>query len=628
MSAHARAEAFDAPTAAPATVAAARGASGLLQRKCACGGASGAAGKCGDCERKKLNRSHSAGQSAAASAHATGHAASLVADVLGSAGQPLDAGTRALMETRLGHDFGHVRVHTGAQAAQSARAVGALAYTVGRQVVFDANQYQPSTSAGRRLLAHELTHVVQQGGDSRFQGKLEVGSPDSADEREADAAAAAFETGTGAEQISQSPARPGASPVLRRKTGGAGSWFTGLFSSLVLGTVGFPESWLHDYLKKLDETNDIEGDPDSDDKAREIVNAWRKGDSPFVLTARRKALLIHEMLDGPTMADDENAILELLERSYNFELSYIFGAGGVTGKRLAEDVPDDIGDHLREFYYRRFESEKNYESARDTVVAGIIRPQGYPVPLGVELPPAGAGMLVETKTFDPKGAPGWSVPCVLGLLCAEDASIVAQLPSLDVKTMERINVKKWTFDGKSWSHKVVHPAGVNKPDEKLVGVLKSSSCNSATQTLFHEVRHQNQTEDLRKTHFAMEVDAYTEQTKWAIKRGLPEERQSLDSPSLRKSDKDTGAESPNAEAIEKKVSNIYGRPKDETGQDADEGEIKGHVAPNKTILKLADDTTKERESRAGESYLEEPPTFVKAEKIDPTVWVCPKDKKP
>ncbi|HEY0172934.1 MAG TPA: hypothetical protein VGB98_18085, partial [Pyrinomonadaceae bacterium] len=395
----------------------------------------------------------------------------------------------------------------------------------------------------------------------------------------------------------------------------------------VLGTVGFPESWLQDYLKKLDEMNDIEGDPDSDDKAREIVNKWRKGGSPFVLTAQRKALLIHEMLDGPTMQDDEDAILELLERSYNFELSYIFGAGGVTGKRLAEDVPDAIGDRLREFYYRRFESGKNFESARDTVVAGIVRPQGYPiVPLGVELPPVGA-IMTENKLFDDKGAPGWNAPCVLGLLCAQDASIVAQLPTLDVKVIERIDVKKWTFDGKSWSHRVVHPSGVNKPDERLVGILKSSSCNAATQTIFHEVHHQNQTEDMRKTHFTMEVDAYTEEVKWAIKRGLPEERQSLDSPSLRQSDKNTGAESPDAEAIEKKVSKIYGRPKDESGKDADEGEIKGHEAPNTTKLELSDGSPLKRPSRKGESYLEEPPTFVKAEKIDPSIWQCPKEQK-
>ena len=194
MSAHVRAEAFDPPGAATAS-AAARGVSALLQRKRAYGGAAaGAAGKCDDCESKRLARSPSANQSAAASSREAGRAAPLVAGVLGSAGQSLDAGARALMETRLGHDFSHVRVHTGAQAAQSARAVNALAYTVGQQIVFDVNQYQPSTSAGRRLLAHELTHVVQQQGGRSNPSRSGLSTASSEHEREADRIAEKFDS--------------------------------------------------------------------------------------------------------------------------------------------------------------------------------------------------------------------------------------------------------------------------------------------------------------------------------------------------------------------------------------------------------------------------------------------------
>jgi hypothetical protein len=81
---------------------------------------------------------------------------------LSSAGSPLDGEARAFMEPRFGHDFAHVRVHVDARAAESARAVGAQAYTVGRHVVFGGGSYAPSTSSGRRLIAHELAHVVQQ----------------------------------------------------------------------------------------------------------------------------------------------------------------------------------------------------------------------------------------------------------------------------------------------------------------------------------------------------------------------------------------------------------------------------------------------------------------------------------
>ena len=98
-----------------------------------------------------------------ASSNATVNAAPpVVHDVLQSPGQPLDAGTRAFMESRFGHDFGHVRIHADARAAESAHAVNAAAYTVGRDVVFGAGRYAPNSREGQRLLAHELTHVVQQ----------------------------------------------------------------------------------------------------------------------------------------------------------------------------------------------------------------------------------------------------------------------------------------------------------------------------------------------------------------------------------------------------------------------------------------------------------------------------------
>jgi hypothetical protein len=109
-----------------------------------------------------------------------------VHDVLRSPGQPLDTATRAFMEPHFGHDFGEVRVHADARAAESARAVNALAYTVGRDVVFDTDHYAPATAAGRMLLAHELTHVVQQNGASVDLQQLSLAPDDqSPQEREA-----------------------------------------------------------------------------------------------------------------------------------------------------------------------------------------------------------------------------------------------------------------------------------------------------------------------------------------------------------------------------------------------------------------------------------------------------------
>ncbi|MEG4318615.1 MULTISPECIES: DUF4157 domain-containing protein [unclassified Microcoleus] len=86
----------------------------------------------------------------------------IVHEVLSLPGQPLNSDTRTLMESSFAHDFSHVRLHTDARAAESAKSVDALAYTVGKHVVFGTGQYMPKTPAGQKLIAHELAHTIQQ----------------------------------------------------------------------------------------------------------------------------------------------------------------------------------------------------------------------------------------------------------------------------------------------------------------------------------------------------------------------------------------------------------------------------------------------------------------------------------
>jgi len=90
-----------------------------------------------------------------------------VAHLLSGQGQPLEPSLRQEMEQSFGHDFAKVRVHTDAEAGQSARDLDAQAYTVGQSIVFGAGRFAPGTPAGRRLIAHELTHVVQQSGPGK-----------------------------------------------------------------------------------------------------------------------------------------------------------------------------------------------------------------------------------------------------------------------------------------------------------------------------------------------------------------------------------------------------------------------------------------------------------------------------
>ncbi len=108
-----------------------------------------------------LRRKGSGGGAATADA---GVAPASVEAVLSGVGQPLAAPVRGDMERRFGHDFSTVRIHAGPEAARSADMVAAQAYTVGRDIVFGPGRYAPETRSGRRLIAHELAHVIQQVG--------------------------------------------------------------------------------------------------------------------------------------------------------------------------------------------------------------------------------------------------------------------------------------------------------------------------------------------------------------------------------------------------------------------------------------------------------------------------------
>jgi hypothetical protein len=123
---------------------------------CSCGGT------CGECRSEEVAR-----RTTMSPAGGAGTAES--PGMLGS-GRPLDSGIRESMETHFGRSFEDVRVHTDEDAAEAAQAVDARAYTVGSHIVFGQSQFDPATTEGQRLLAHELAHVIQQlGAPNRIQ---------------------------------------------------------------------------------------------------------------------------------------------------------------------------------------------------------------------------------------------------------------------------------------------------------------------------------------------------------------------------------------------------------------------------------------------------------------------------
>jgi hypothetical protein len=116
--------------------------------------------ECAECEEEEKDGALQRDESGGAEAPAI--APPIVDQTLNSPGQPLDEETRAYFEPRFGHDFSQVRIHTGGDAVSATRAVRARAFTVADQIAFAAGQYEPRSETGRRLLAHELTHTLQQ----------------------------------------------------------------------------------------------------------------------------------------------------------------------------------------------------------------------------------------------------------------------------------------------------------------------------------------------------------------------------------------------------------------------------------------------------------------------------------
>lgn len=127
------------------------------QPACACGG------ECAGCRNKPASPAQAQTARLGADHMEKTTAPPIVDEALRSAGRPLDAATRAFFEPRFGRDFGAVRVHADARASETARSVDARAFTVGSDIVFGSGEYAPDTADGRTLLAHELTHTVQQG---------------------------------------------------------------------------------------------------------------------------------------------------------------------------------------------------------------------------------------------------------------------------------------------------------------------------------------------------------------------------------------------------------------------------------------------------------------------------------
>jgi Domain of unknown function (DUF4157) len=293
-------------------------------------------------------------------------------------GRPLDHGIASRMGGAFGRDFSNVRIHTDADAATAATSMNARAFTVGHDIAFAGGEYAPGTIIGDALLAHELAHVVQQDGAAEVLTKSEAAT--GALEHDADDAAVHAVTSLW--------------PGLRRFTRDMRSnAMPRLKSSLKLQRCDASSKELQEYLRVLDATKAIEDHGDSDDKARQIAEAWSKGDTQYILTARRKKLLIEEMLDGDVSRGDQEQILNLLERSWAVDLKRMIGPGGVPHQTLLNRF-GSWKTELWRFYMRRYTDAYPDDVAHDVLFADEAPP--------AQAPPSPAKLDATEPSDDPR----------------------------------------------------------------------------------------------------------------------------------------------------------------------------------------------------------------------------------
>ncbi|WP_146348158.1 eCIS core domain-containing protein [Phaeobacter marinintestinus] len=224
-------------------------------------------------------------------------------------GRPLSHDERGYFEPRFGRDLSAVRLHEGARAGAAARGIGARAYALGRNIAFAPGQYHPESHAGRQLMAHEITHTIQQ-----------AGAP--------------------------------ALSLQRTEAGGTwGGFWRNIGAAFSIGAY-FSDEDLEAYLDQITELGGPALDYDSDNKALEIAKRINQ-DFPLYGhedTVDLRKILILDMQDGATLGDEERAILGLLTSLDALEVMELFrGQNALSVEDLRSDIDGDNQETLDMF---------------------------------------------------------------------------------------------------------------------------------------------------------------------------------------------------------------------------------------------------------------------------------------
>lgn len=484
-----------------------------LQRKCSCGGVTKLSGQCDSCKNKELlghqsklrigdandvyeqeadrvadsvmempkrTRNNFGSMSIAKIPKAQrrttepigteSEAPSIVHEAIRSPGQPMENQVRRSMESRFGHDFSQVRIHTDSKANASAATMNSLAYTVGQNIVFGSGAYAPSTHQGGKLLAHELVHTVQQG-----------------------------------------PAQD--SGRVSRKGGTFGGFFRNIGRAIANLFTGSEPDYDHDtlreYLSLLKKTNDIEGDFDSDNKARAVVR--RQLRFPIQLADTQiKVLLVEEMLKGPTLGEDEKAIISLLRTSRLEESNRIVSKIGrnrlwdnFSGKNRREieaislkedDFKDDaVVERLKNLTPEKLTEyrDKALDPAVKANVIKILQMQNITTPLDIDVKFDKAGV----ASFESNGAKVFVKPDIVSNDRKMDDKAHTEIATQGspVKNIKASGNAITSFDGGETSFVIQTIYGPNAsatgPSKYGRGTTQDDQSSGNTTLGFHESQH-------------------------------------------------------------------------------------------------------------------------------------------
>ena len=394
----------------------------------------------------------------------------IVYDVLDSPGQPLEKNVRQDMEARFGQDFGAVKIYNDARAGASAASIGARAYTVGQNIVFNSGEYTPSTLSGQKLLAHELTHTIQHGKTA------------------------------------------GSNRVSRK-----GGTFGGFFRNIGRGIVdfftgsepGYDDDVLRNYLSVLKNTKEIEGDFDSDNKARAVVLRQLRF-KPQLADIQIKVLLVEEMLDGPTLGDDEKAIINLLRTSTINESHRIVSKVGRNrlwdnfsgrNRRALEAITLTEADFKNKAEVERLKSlsPKKLGQYKDNArepgvrakIAKILQLQNITTPLDIDVDIDTAGV----ASFMSNGARVIVKPDIVSSdkKMGDKAHTQIATQASDIKDVEAIgnNISAFTGGETSFVIQTVYGPTATKagPSKYGRGTTEPDRASGKTSLQFHESEH-------------------------------------------------------------------------------------------------------------------------------------------